>query len=201
MVHKQDLNMTQPKTYKEMFADWFDQKRSEGMVNFKPSFNHEAIAQRFGAGIFYDEYGLFSHLDFSDTKYQTILHPEVQEYIYEGLYKFVTAPARRIRNNTDKWGNPLDNKHPDYATLERKIEHVRDMRKMGLALKSRWELELVLEGHCEPTEGRTVDDYKQDWEDHLKEYKEAMGREWPHPRMDDNDVISILDADLEIQDL
>lgn len=182
------------KTYKERFADWFDEQKERGMINFHPSFNHEAIANHFGAEIFYDENGFFKRLDFSKTKYETIMHPEVQEYIYEGLYKFVTAPSRRISNATDKWGNYLDGGHPDHTTLERKKEHVREMRALNLDLKSRWELAMVLEGHCPPAEGRTIADYEKDWLDHIADYEAATERPWPHPR-DDGDH---LDGHLEV---
>jgi len=77
-------------TYKELFADWFDEKRKEGMVSFTPFFNLRAIAEKFDAEVIQDESGMDCWLDFSSTPYRSISHPEVMEFIYEMLYKFVT---------------------------------------------------------------------------------------------------------------
>lgn len=108
------------KTFKELFSDWFDEQVENGMKNFKPSFNHEAIAAKFGGIVHYDQFGLFSHLDFSETEFKTIMHPVIQEFIYEGLYRFVTAPTICISNVTNKWGEVLDVNHPDYMSQDEK---------------------------------------------------------------------------------
>lgn len=185
-------------TYKEKFAEWFDEQRKNGMIDFKPSFNHEAIAEKFGATLHRDEYGMFSYLDFSETPYKTIMHPEVQEHIYEGLYKFVTAKSVRISDTTDKWGDVLDPNHPDWMTLDEKIEHVKLMRAHDLGTMSHWETPMVLEGHIEPTPGKTLEDYQRDWDDRMQAYEEKFGSPWPHPREDpDWD----LDADLHITEI
>lgn len=170
------------KTYKEKFADWFDEQIANGMKSFKPSFNHEAIASKFGGTVHYDQYGLFSHLDFSATPFGTIMHPEIQEYIYEGLYKFVTAPTVRISNETDKWGDVLDANHPDFMSHEEKMEHVALCRTMNTGVHSRYEIPLVLEGHIPPAEGKTIEDYQAMWDERVQKYEEGTGESWPHPR-------------------
>ena len=170
------------KTYKEKFGDWFDEQIANGMKNFKPSFNYEAIASKFGGTITYDSLGLFSHLDFSDTAYITILHPDIQEYIYEGLYKFVTAPTTKIDNATDKWGNVLDANHPDFMSLDAKIEHVALCRSMNTGIVSRFEIPLVLEGILPPENDKTIVDYQTQWDKKIADYEACTSERWPHPR-------------------
>jgi hypothetical protein len=169
------------KTYKEKFGDWFDEQVANGMKNFKPSFNYERIASQFGGDVIYDDLGLFSHLDFSHTPYITIMHPEIQEYIYEGLYKFVTAPSIRISNATDKWGNVLDVNHPDFMTLDEKIKHVGLCRKTD-GISSRFEIPLVLEGIIVPIDGKSLEDYQSQWDAKVLAYEARTGKLWPHPR-------------------
>lgn len=120
----QGENMTE-KTYKERFEEWFTNQVENGMESFRPTFNHEAIAEKFGAQIHYDEYGLFSYIDFSVTPSGSIMHPEVQEFIYQGLYEFVTSPKVLVRNHTDKWGRMLDENHPDYSPPSRSRSSMR----------------------------------------------------------------------------
>lgn len=172
------------KTYKEQFADWFDEQVANGMKSFKPTFNYEAIAAKFGGEIHYDKFGMFSHLDFSTTPFLTIMHPEIQEYIYEGLYKFVTAPKTRLSNATDKWGDILDANHPDYLSQEGKIEHVALCRAMNTGVKSRYEIPLVLKGHIPPAKGKSIEDYQAEWDERIKKYEDGTGQKWPHPRSD-----------------
>lgn len=170
------------KTYKELFSDWFDEQIANGMQSFKPSFNYEAIAEKFGGSVFYDQYGLFSHLDFSQTPYETIMHPTIQEYIYEGLYKFVTAPTTRIGNATDKWGDVLDANHPDFMSRDEKIEHVALCRTLNTGITSRFEIPLVLEGHIPPVDGKSIEEYQAEWDERVRSYEERIGEPWPHPR-------------------
>lgn len=92
--------MEETKTYKERFADWFDDQKAKGMCSFKPVFNLHALATKFGANLVKDEYGFDSYIDFSNTPYKTIMHPEVEEFIYKGLFEEVTQgdPTSGIRD-------------------------------------------------------------------------------------------------------
>lgn len=182
------------KTFKERFADWFDdQKENHGLVDFKPYFDREAIARQFGAKTVKDEFGFITHLDFSETEYKTIMHPEVQEFIYEGLYKFVTAPSVRIRHDTDYWGNMLDPDHPDYMTVEDRVKHVELCKRID-GIGSRYETALVLQGHLPPDEDMTMEDYQALWDEKLREYTERTGKEWPHPKVDPETARENMDA-------
>lgn len=175
--------------YRDRFEQWLEAKKKEGLVSFKPTFNKEAIAEHFGAKVIYDDFGMVEYLDFSETEYKTIQHPEVMEYIYKGLLEFATAPSYRLRNETDKWGNVVDKRHFEYMSTEDKISHVLLCRRMdgNTGISSRWEYEMVIEGHLPPTNGRTVADYEALWEDHKRNYEERSERPWPHPRPDDHD--------------
>lgn len=78
-------------SYRQLFAEWFDKQRKEGMVSFTPLFNLRVIAEKFGADVIQDDCGMDRWLDFSATPFRSISHPEVMDFIYEELYKFVTS--------------------------------------------------------------------------------------------------------------
>jgi hypothetical protein len=172
--------------HEKKFFDWLGEQKALGLKNFRPSFNREAIATHFGAKFIPDpDFPMFGgHIDFSETEYKTVNHPDVREYIYKGLWDFIHAPSVRIRNDTDEWGNVLDPNHMDFHTFDERKARVEKSRTLGI--RSRYEYEMVLEGHLPPTPGKTVDSVKQEWEDYKAKYLNGAVP-WPHPRKDNHD--------------
>lgn len=124
-------------------------------------------------------------IDWTNSPYTS---EQRQEFLAQEINRFMDAaedPKRshRLSSSTDKWGNLLDKKHFDYMTLEERIEHVKLSRRMNS--NSRFEYEAVIDGHLPPAEGRTVQDYKDEWE--IKKANSLRGgRE--HPYVDPQDV-------------
>jgi len=158
------------------------------LKNFHFTLDKAAFAKTWGGEHIPGDFGpLDGHIDWTNSPFTA---EERKEGLAKSLNEFMDAaedPARsrRIRTDTDEWGNMLDDGHPDFMTFEERLAHVELMRKCmpDSELKSRYETEMVITKHLEPVAGKTVSDYIDAWEEaQLLRDKTRWGR---YPKVDE----------------
>lgn len=170
-------------TSKEKFLAWFDEQVAAGMKNFRPSFNKAEIAKHFGAKLVEDpNFPFIDYIDFSGTEY-SIDHPEVEEYIYSALLQLTEAMKNSIRisNATDRYGKVLDPNHPDWMTVEERVQRLKLWPEITKTPYS-----LVLEGHIglEDSPWETMEEAEEAFTAYKVDYESRTGMTWRHPVVD-----------------
>lgn len=158
----------------------------------------EAFAKQYGGTYIPGDFGpLDGYIDWTFSPYSA---EEREEGLAKSMNDFMDAaedPKRshRLSSSTDKWGNMLDEQHMDYMTFDERLEHVLLCRKIeagqtpgeaSRGFSSRYEYEMVIEGHVPPLPGKTVADYESEWEDYqVFRVEKGYGR---YPKVDPLDV-------------
>lgn len=149
----------------------YNQEDGRKVKNFHFDVNKKAFAETHGGIYHYDEATMHEWIDWTDA-------PTTKEERAEALAKeisdFMDAAedprrSRRVSSSRDYWGRMIDPIHPDYMTVDKMVEHVNTCRDMvgRPAFLSAYEYQMVLEGHMEPAQGLTVDDYEDRWKEIL----------------------------------
>ncbi len=170
--------------------------------NFGFTIDKEAFAKTYGGTYIPGDFGpLDGYIDWTFSSFTV---EERTEGLAKELNDFMDAaedPKRshRLSSTTDKWGTLLDEKHMDYMTFDERLEHVELCRRAGgghyaPSVRSRYEWEMVIEGHIEPEGDRTVADYEVEWEARQQNRDDNYGGRYP--RIDKQDA---LDGHLDVQ--
>lgn len=81
---------------KDLMDKWFEDQKALGMVDFKPTFNWEGLAKKFGATpVYHKDFPIACGVDWSTS---TTPIEEIHEYIYGALHKMVTAPGTPVES-------------------------------------------------------------------------------------------------------